>query len=326
MNVNEKNQRTKESLVERAARKLADSKQAPDIQSQTKAANGELVEPENYSAPPESKVEPKAEPVAEPTQVEVAAKESSLKQVNAPIRIDEDRLNERNILTLNNDNVLVAEEFRLIKRSLLINAFTGGDQAIENGNIIMVTSAQPNEGKTYCALSLALSMAKEKDLNVLLVDADVAKPDVMNTVGVKGGKGLIDVIGDDSIDLSDCILKTDIKNLSILPAGKKHSFTTELLASEKMGNLIDELAQRYHDRVIVIDSPPVLASSASSVLAMHVGEILFVVEADRTSEEEVKEALQLIKNCQNINLILNKAQIHVGNKRFGSYYGYGYNQ
>ncbi len=314
MNVNEKKQKTKESLVERAARKLADSKQAPDIQSQTKTANGELVKPANYSAT-ENRVEPS-----------LSNKDNSFKEVTKTIKIDEDRLNEKNILTLNNDNVLVAEEFRLIKRSLLINAFTGGENAIENGNIIMVTSSQPNEGKTYCALSLALSMAKEKDLNVLLVDADVAKPDVMNTVGVKGGKGLIDVIGDDSIDLADCILKTDIRNLSILPAGKKHSFTTELLASEKMGKLIDELAQRYHDRVIVIDSPPVLASSASSVLAMHVGQILFVVEADRTSEEEVKEALQLIKNCDHINLILNKAQIHTGNKRFGSYYGYGYNQ
>lgn len=316
MNVNE-NKKSKESLVERAARKLADSKQAPDIQSQTKAANGELVKPTSYTVP-DNKVEPT-----------IAREETSrdgLKEITKTVRIDQDRLNEKNILTLNSDNVLVAEEFRLIKRSLLINAFTGGDNAIENGNIIMVTSSQPNEGKTYCALSLALSMAKEKDLNVLLVDADVAKPDIMNTVGVKGGKGLVDVIGDDSIDLGDCILKTDIKNLSILPAGKKHSFTTELLASEKMGNLIDELAQRYHDRVIVIDSPPVLASSASSVLAMHVGQILFVVEADRTSEEEVKESLQLIKNCDNINMILNKAQIHTGNKRFGSYYGYGYNQ
>ena len=314
MNVNEKNDRNKESLVERAARKLADNNQAPDIQSQTKTANGELVKPANYSVSGNADISSSAQ------------SDRSLKDISQTIKIDEDRLNEKNILTLNNDNVLVAEEFRLIKRSLLINAFTGGENSIENGNIVMVTSSQPNEGKTYCALSLALSMAKEKDLNVLLVDADVAKPDVMNTVGVKGGKGLIDVIGDDSIDLSDCILKTDIKNLSILPAGKKHSFTTELLASEKMGKLIDELAQRYHDRVIVIDSPPVLASSASSVLAMHVGQVLFVVEADRTSEEEIKEALQLIKNCKNINMILNKAQIHTGNKRFGSYYGYGYNQ
>ena len=316
MNVNKKN-KNKESLVERAARKLADNKQAPDIQSQKKTANGELVKPVNYSA---------ADKKVEPRLSQDSIKRDNLREISQTVRIDEDRLHEKNILTLNNDNVLVAEEFRLIKRSLLINAFTGGDNAIENGNIIMVTSSQPDEGKTYCALSLALSMAKEKDLNVLLVDADVAKPDVLNTVGVKGGRGLIDVIGDDSIDLSECILKTDIKNLSILPAGKKHSFTTELLASEKMGNLIDELAQRYHDRVIVIDSPPALASSAASVLAMHVGQILFVVEADRTSEEEVKESLQLVKSCKNINLILNKAQIHTGNKRFGSYYGYGYNQ
>lgn len=297
--------KTKESLVERAARKLAEKSQAPDIVSQTKETNGKLVKPSTYKA---------------------AQNGTSVNGSQRKVVINEDRLTEKNILTMSNDNILVAEEFRLIKRSLLINAFTSGDNAIANGNIIMVTSSQPNEGKTYCALSLALSMAKEKDLNVLLVDADVAKPDIMQTMGIKGEKGLVDVIGDDSINLSECILRTDIKNLSILPAGKKHSFTTELLASEKMGNIIDEIAQRYHDRVIVIDSPPVLASSASSVLAMHVGQVLFVVEADRTSEDEIKEALQLIKSCKNINMILNKAHFHSGKKRFGSYYGYGYNQ
>lgn len=302
MNATEKKDKkntVKESLVEKAARKLATNSSGTDnsfsgnIQNKSKTSNSDITEP-------------------------------VMSNSNYNFTINEDRLKEQNILTLNNDNVLIAEEFRLIKRSLLINAFTGGESAIENGNIIMVTSSLPNEGKTYCAMSLALSMAKEKDLNVLLVDADVSKPDVMKTFGEKNHKGLIDVIGDDSVDLRDCIVKTDLKNLSILPAGKKHSFTTELLASEKMGNIIDELAQRYHDRVIVIDSPPALASSASSVLAMHVGQILFVVEAERTSEQEVKEALQLVKNCENINLILNKAKFHTGSKRFGSYYGYGY--
>lgn len=290
----------KESLVEKAARKLA----SQSAKSENSFSGEDMTSAVGNSA---TITEPK------------------MSSSNNFI-IDEDRLKEQNILTLNNDNVLIAEEFRLIKRSLLINAFTGGENAIENGNIIMVTSSLPNEGKTYCAMSLALSMAKEKDLNVLLVDADVSKPDVMKTFGEKNHKGLIDVIGDDSVDLRDCIIKTDLKNLSILPAGKKHSFTTELLASEKMGKIIDELAQRYHDRVIVIDSPPALASSASSVLALHVGQILFVVEAERTSQEEVKEALQLVKNCQNINLILNKAKFHTGSKRFGSYYGYGYDQ
>lgn len=293
----DKENNVKESLVEKAARKLA---------AQASTSNNAVANEDQNQA--KIKTEP------------------TMSAKNNNFIINEDRLKEQNILTLNNDNVLIAEEFRLIKRSLLINAFTGGESAIENGNIIMVTSSLPNEGKTYCAMSLALSMAKEKDLNVLLVDADVSKPDVMKTFGEKNHKGLIDVIGDDSVDLRDCIVKTDLKNLSILPAGKKHSFTTELLASEKMGNIIDELAQRYHDRVIVIDSPPALASSASSVLAMHVGQILFVVEADRTSEEEVKEALQLVKSCKNINLILNKAKFHTGSKRFGSYYGYGYDQ
>lgn len=297
----DKENNVKESLVEKAARKLAAQSSSPSSTSDNPVANAV-----------QNHVEAKVEPT-------MSSKKNNF-------IINEDRLKEQNILTLNNDNVLIAEEFRLIKRSLLINAFTGGENSIENGNIIMVTSSLPNEGKTYCAMSLALSMAKEKDLNVLLVDADVSKPDVMKTFGEKNHKGLIDVIGDDSVDLRDCIIKTDLKNLSILPAGKKHSFTTELLASEKMGNIIDELAQRYHDRVIVIDSPPALASSASSVLAMHVGQILFIVEADRTSEEEVKEALQLVKSCDNINLILNKAKFHTGSKRFGSYYGYGYDQ
>ena len=296
----DKENNVKESLVEKAARKLAAQSSSPSNKSNNSVAN---------------EVQNQVSAKAEPT---MSSKNNFV--------INEDRLKEQNILTLNNDNVLIAEEFRLIKRSLLINAFTGGENSIENGNIIMVTSSLPNEGKTYCAMSLALSMAKEKDLNVLLVDADVSKPDVMKTFGEKNHKGLIDVIGDDSVDLRDCIIKTDLKNLSILPAGKKHSFTTELLASEKMGKIIDELAQRYHDRVIVIDSPPALASSASSVLAMHVGQILFIVEADRTSEEEVKEALQLVKSCDNINLILNKAKFHTGSKRFGSYYGYGYDQ
>lgn len=302
MNAPEKNDKentVKESLVEKAARKMA-AKSSKSSKSFAKEVHSNA----------ENKVSAQSEP--------------KMSDVNNNFTINAGRLKEKNILTLNNDNVLIAEEFRLIKRSLLINAFTGGDNAIENGNIIMVTSSLPDEGKTYCAMSLALSMAKEKDLNVLLVDADVSKPDVMKTFGEKNHKGLIDVIGDDSVDLRDCIVKTDLKNLSILPAGKKHSFTTELLASEKMGKIIDELAQRYHDRVIVIDSPPALASSASSVLAMHVGQILFVVEAERTSEEEVKEAIQLVKSCKNINLILNKAKFHTGSKRFGSYYGYGY--
>ncbi|VAX06354.1 Protein-tyrosine kinase [hydrothermal vent metagenome] len=245
---------------------------------------------------------------------------------SAMVELNYDVLQQHNILIDDHiDNSVTAEEFRIIKRSLLLNAFSKGDSAIKNGNILLVTSTQPDEGKTFCAVSLALSMAAERDLTVLLVDADVAKPDVMNTLGVKGNKGLIDVIENKEMDLSECLLRTNIPNLTILPAGKKHKLTTELLASERMGGIIDEIARRYHDRIIIIDSPPVLASSAASVLALHVGQILYVVEAEKTREEELNDALKMIENCKNINFLLNKTRFTAGKKKFGSYYGYGYN-
>lgn len=241
------------------------------------------------------------------------------------VELNLDILEQNNIQTKDVDNSITTEEFRIVKRSLLLNAFSKGEKAIKNGNIILVTSTQPDEGKTFCAVSLAMSMASERDLTVLLVDADVSKPDVLNTLGVKGNKGLIDVIENKDMDLSECLLKTNIPNLTILPAGKKHKLTTELLASGRMGEIIEEIARRYRDRVIIIDSPPLLASSAASVLALHVGQILYVVEAERTSKEEISDALKMIEKCENINFILNKTRFSAGKKKFGTYYGYGYN-
>ncbi|WP_222873645.1 hypothetical protein [Hankyongella ginsenosidimutans] len=146
-----------------------------------------------------------------------------------------------------------AEEFRIVKRQLLLNAFARGENAIKNGNLILVCSAQPNEGKTFCAINLALSIASERDLTVLLVDADFAKPEILSTLGLEGGKGLVDVIVDPSLDLADCLIRTNIENLAVLPAGRQHHLTTELLASERMGAMIEEIAQRYRDRVVIFD-------------------------------------------------------------------------
>lgn len=249
-----------------------------------------------------------------------------IKKNSTYVELDFDVLKQNNIHINNDDgHSITAEEFRIVKRSLLLNAFAKGDSKIENGNIVLVTSTQPDEGKTFCAVSLALSMATERDLTVLLVDADVAKPDVLKTLGIKGSKGLIDVIENKDMDLSECLLKTNIPNLTILPAGKKHELTTELLASGRMGDIIGEIARRYHDRIIIIDSPPVLASSAASVLALHVGQILYVVEADRTRTAELNDAIKMIEKCKNINFLLNKTRFTAGRKKFGSYSGYGYN-
>lgn len=215
-----------------------------------------------------------------------------------------------------------AEEFRLIKRSLLLNAFAKGDAAIPNGNLILVTSSRPNEGKTFSAINLALSIASEQDLTVLLVDADFAKPEILAKLGLKGGKGLMDVVSDPDMDLSDCLIRTNIPNLTVLPAGRQHNRTTEMLASDRMETMMREIALRYRDRVVIFDSPPALASSVAPVLALHIGQVLFVIEAEKTTDIQLREALGLVSACEHTSLMLNKTKF-AGGKRYGSYYGYG---
>ncbi|UTW57585.1 XrtA-associated tyrosine autokinase [Kordiimonas sp. SCSIO 12603] len=218
---------------------------------------------------------------------------------------------------------LMSEEFRIIKRSILLNAFSKGVQRDKNSNVILVTSSNPGEGKTFCTINLALSIATEQDTTVLLIDADFSKPEVLNRLGVAGGRGLMDVVADEDLELGDCLIRTNIPNLVLLPAGRQHNLTTELLASERMQMIVEELANRYPDRLIIFDSPPVLASSAASVLALYMGQCVFVIEAEQTTEPQIKESLNMISACDNINLLLNQTRFSGSNKKFASYYGYG---
>lgn len=218
---------------------------------------------------------------------------------------------------------LMSEEFRIIKRTLLLNAFSKGTQKSKNSNVILVTSSNPGEGKTFCTINLALSVATEQDTTVLLIDADFSKPEILNRLGVAGGRGLMDVVADSELELADCLIRTNIPNLVLLPAGRQHNLTTELLASERMETIVNEIANRYPDRLVIFDSPPVLASSAASVLALYMGQTMFVIEAENTTEPQIKESLNMISACENINLLLNQTRFSGSNKRFASYYGYG---
>lgn len=290
----------RESLLERAAQVAREKK-----------SDGVKPSP-HLSTPPRKEQEEQIVPVAK------RVKTSSRK-----VEIDLEMLSERGFVTPNSEATAIAEEFRQVKRSLLLNAFGKGGAKIDRGNLVLVTSSRPAEGKTFCAINLAMSIAAERDLTVLLVDADLAKPDILATLGIQGGKGLVDVVLDPSLDLSDCMLRTNIPNLSILPAGRHHNLSTELLASDRMTQIVDEIAGRYKDRMIVFDSSPALASSLGPVLALHVGQCLFVVEAERTTDEDAKEALTLLSRCPNINLLLNKSRFR-SRAQFGGYYGYGY--
>ena len=218
----------------------------------------------------------------------------------------------------------LSEEFRLIKRQLLLSALGGpGGTAIERGQLILVCSAQPNEGKTFSSVNLALSMASETEIEVVLVDADVAKPEVLSTLGLPGGPGLMDALANPALDVEQMLIHTDIPNLSVLPAGLQTNNDTELLASERTGKLIDRLIENKPRRIILFDSAPALAASPASVLALHVGQCLIVVRADQTTESALRDAMTLLDACPRMQFMLNGVSFSGSNRKFGSYYGFG---
>ena len=216
----------------------------------------------------------------------------------------------------------LAEEFRLVKRQLLITGsrIADGGEA-DKARTVLICSAKPGEGKTFCAINLALSLAAERDTDVLLVDADFAKPDVLSTLGLADSPGFLDALADTTIDVESFVLRTDVGGLSILPAGTKMATDTELLASARTRAVISRLLSANPRRIVIFDSPPALAASPASVLAMLVGQVMLVVRADRTPESDLKQAVGLLDACDHISLALNAVSFVPGGQRFGSYYG-----
>ncbi|MDO8846003.1 MAG: XrtA-associated tyrosine autokinase [Methylicorpusculum sp.] len=213
----------------------------------------------------------------------------------------------------------IAEEFRTIKRPLVINALSGMERGIERSNLILITSSVPGEGKSFTAINLAISIAAERDKQVLLIDADVAKPSISRVLGIKKGPGLIEYLEGKNTKLSDIILKTEIDGLRIVPAGKSHQFSTELLASNKMLSLAQELSERYADRIVIFDSPPLLAATQAEVLSSMVGQVVLVIEAEQTAQNIVMESVKKLEACDVVLALLNKTKRGLDM----NYYGYG---
>ncbi|HHL45265.1 MAG TPA: tyrosine-protein kinase family protein, partial [Gammaproteobacteria bacterium] len=214
-----------------------------------------------------------------------------------------------------------AEEYRTIKRPLLNNAFGKEASLVEHGNLIMVTSAMPAEGKTFTSINLAISMAMEQDFTVLLVDCDDLRCSTSRLLEVDDSIGLVDVLQDPELDLSDAILSTSLPRLRVLPAGRSLGHTPELLASERMQRLINELSERYADRVIIFDTPPLLATSQAAVLAQLMGQILVVVEAGKTPLQAVQDAIAQIDQNKAVGMVLNKSPEVFKSDYYGGYYG-----
>ena len=232
-------------------------------------------------------------------------------------------LSARGIIDPNGERTLIAEEYRLIKRPLLLTAFKKKKASILDSNdklnnLIIVTSSEENEGKSFTSVNLAMSIASERDLHVLLIDCDMHanrnKNSVMNTLGIDAKKGFLDVLIDKNLDVSEVMLSTNIENLSVLPVGEMKDEATELFASKRMAEKIREIALRYSDRIIIIDAPPVLMASETSVIAMHAGQAVYVVEAERTAQKDVDEGIKRMSFCPSVNLVLNKINPSFGDE------------
>lgn len=242
-------------------------------------------------------------------------------EMSRRVEVDLAQLAAKGIITPDAPRTQVADEFRIIKRPLLGNAQGKGQAPVDRGNLIMVTSSVPGEGKTFSAINLAISIAMEMDNTVLLIDADVSRPSVLNVLGLPAAPGLMDVLLDEKLDLGDVMLKTNIQKLTLVPVGSAAKRATELIASEGMAKLLDEMATRYSDRIIIFDSPPLLVTTEAPVLASHVGQVLLVVEAEKTPQSLVKQALATIQSCPVVLTMLNKSA-STGAGSYYDYYGY----
>lgn len=236
--------------------------------------------------------------------------------------VDQQSLIDGGLLAPLDQAMSVADEFRRIKRPLIVNATRADPATVPNQNVIMIASALPGAGKTFCAVNLAVSLSLERELNVLLVDADVPKPHISREFGLADAPGLIDLLHDETLDVASVLVRTDLNDIQVLAAGRQHPQATELLASERMSRIVRELSLRYPDRIIVLDSPPLLITSEAQALASQVGQIALVVEAGRTSEQALRQTIEMLDTEKAINIILNKTR----NRGAAGYYGgeYGY--
>ncbi|MCL6414675.1 XrtA-associated tyrosine autokinase [Aestuariirhabdus sp. Z084] len=239
--------------------------------------------------------------------------------LGAPIVIDFELLRSKNFIVPDEERSLVKEQFRHIKRSILGKAFNGSQSTNSGfGNLVMITSASPQEGKTFTAINLALSIAMEQDRKILLVDADVVQPSLNSSLNIPRSEGIVDYLNSDDIAFESILHKTNIDNLSLVLAGNKHHLTNELLASQSMKDLMEELTNRYPDRLVMLDTPPLCHTTEASILASLAGQVIVVVEEGRTTQRRLKDALNLVSEHQDVSLLMNKCS----SAREGSYYGY----
>lgn len=300
----------KASIIERAAQRLTTAAPPPPVEEESKTG------PARSSTRDGTHKGPSRQHSARSSERAGKAEGASPQRIT----LDLDLLAERGFLTPQSMNSRLGDETRLVKRAVLSEARTSDS---DYANVVVVTSAWPAEGKTFTAINLAMSLAVERDLHVLLVDADLAKPSILKSLGITAKTGLIDLLENPQTDVGDVIMRTNVPKLSIIGPGRPHDMSMELLASKRMQAVAGEISERYADRVIIFDSPPVLASTEATVMVDFAGQIVFVVEAERTRREAIEEAMSILGDACPIRLVLNKTRELIGGHT-SKYYGYSY--
>lgn len=243
---------------------------------------------------------------AAPRRSDAGAAPADLAHPRRQVTLDLQRLARIGYLVPANRRSALAEEFRHFKRGLVRQA-RSQEAVAQRLSLIMMTSSVPGEGKTFCAINLALSIAMEVDTSVLLVDADAARADLPKRLGFAAQRGLLDLLGDSALALDDVVLATNVPKLSLLPCGESSGDTTELFASEAMGRLLLTLAARSPGQIVIFDGPPLLATSEAKVLASRLGQVVLVVAASTTPRSAVAMALAELESCPKVVALLNKA-------------------
>lgn len=307
------------SLVERALKKIQESRTQASAEA---AAAAPHTIPLQVAAPG-------AVPLPQPAASGAAAARVSAVPKSEPtarlrvIPVDRDALRHVELLPPRAQERQLAGEYRHIKRPLMANALGRGVPKVPNGHRIMIASAMPGDGKTFTSINLALSLAMDQDISVVLVDADVAKAHLSRTFGVQNEPGLMDLLRDEHLDVDSVILPTDVPGLSLLPAGKTSETAPELIASARMEVIANQISARDPSRIVLFDSAPLLITAEAMALAGLVGQIVMVVRAGVTPQSAVLDAIDLLGEGKSIGLVLNQTDEQTRSGYYYQYYGQG---
>ena len=281
------------------------------VDAEPAASAGPLVE----EAVPESLPAPIA-----PSRVVVDRQVGAIALQGKRFPVDRELLREQGLIVPDGAVNALMEEFRIVKRRVLESAHAAGTARSRR---ILVCSPHPGEGKTFCASNLAIALAAERDSEVLLIDADFAKPSILSTFGLPKGPGFMDCLANDNVPPEDLVIGTDIPGLWVLPAGNQTNADSEYLASRRTAEVLDRLSIGAPNRILIFDSPPALAASPAAELAKHVGQAILVARADSTAQSALEDAAELLSGCPDVKLVLNAAHFSPSGRKFGTYYGYG---